>query len=78
MIKRIYYGWWIVIACFFISFYVGAVGFYGFTAFFQPIRQEFSWSYTQISLAASLRGLDLKKARLLLGKHKGFLKPILD
>ena len=26
----------------------------GFTAFFEPIINEFGWSYTQVSLAASL------------------------
>ena len=31
----------------------------GFTAFFEPIAKEFGWSYTQISIAASLRGLEL-------------------
>ena len=59
MIKTIFYGWWIVLACFFIGLYVGGVVFYGFTAFFEPIREEFGWSYTQISFAASLRGLEM-------------------
>lgn len=59
MTKRIFYGWWIVLACFFIGLYVGGVVFYGFTAFFEPIREEFGWSYTQISFAASLRGLEM-------------------
>ena len=59
MIKKIFYGWWIVLACFFIAFYVGGVIFYGVTAFFEPIREEFGWSYTQISFAASLRGLEM-------------------
>jgi len=57
--KKIFYGWWIVGACFLIGFYVGGVIFYGFTAFFEPIRREFGWSYTQISFAASLRGLEM-------------------
>jgi MFS family permease len=33
--------------------------FYGFTAFIEPLANEFGWSYTQISLAASLRGLEM-------------------
>ncbi|MGD9032310.1 MAG: MFS transporter [Desulfobacteraceae bacterium] len=57
--KKIFYGWWVVLACFGISFYVGGVVFFGFTAFFEPLRDEFGWSYTQISLAASLRGLEM-------------------
>ncbi len=30
----------------------------GFTAFFEPIAAEFGWSYTQISVAASIRGVE--------------------
>ena len=59
MFRTIFYGWWIVLACFLIGLYVGGTIFYGFTAFFEPIRREFGWTYTQISLAASLRGLEM-------------------
>jgi len=58
MTKKIFYGWWIVLACSLINLYVGGIVFFGFTAFFEPIREEFGWSYTQVSLAASLRGLE--------------------
>ena len=57
-LSGIFYGWWIVGACFLIAMYVGGVVFYGFTAIFEPIAQEFGWSYAQISFAASLRGLE--------------------
>ena len=56
---KIFYGWWIVGASFLIALYVGGAVFYGFTAFFEPIANEMGWSYTQISLAASLRGLEI-------------------
>jgi len=56
---RVFYGWWIVAASFFIAMYVGGVVFYGFTAVFEPIASEFGWSYTQVSFAASLRGLEM-------------------
>ncbi len=59
MFKRVFYGWWVVLACFGISFYVGGATFYGFTAFFEPLVREFGWSYAQVSLAASLRGLEM-------------------
>ena len=59
MFKNLYYGWWIVIACFIINLYVSGVTFFSFTAFFEPIQHEFGWSYTQISLATSLRGLEM-------------------
>ena len=56
--KKIFYGWWIAFAGFFISLYQGGIIFYGFTAFVQPIVKEFGWSYAQISFAFSLRGLE--------------------
>jgi MFS family permease len=56
--KKIYYGWWIVVSGFFISLYTTGVINFGFTAVFDPIVKEFGWSYTQISLASSLRGLE--------------------
>ena len=56
---KIFYGWWVVVASFLIALYVGGTVFYGFTAFFEPIANEMGWSYTQISLAASLRGLEI-------------------
>ena len=59
MTKGIFYGWWIVLAGFLIGLYVGSVVFFGFTAFVEPLKREFGWTYTQISLAASLRGLEM-------------------
>jgi MFS family permease len=59
MMKKIFYGWWVVLACFFIGLYVGGITFYGFTALFEPFQKEFGWSHTQISFAASLRGMEM-------------------
>ncbi len=55
----IFYGWWIVGACFFVALYVSTSVFFGFTAFIEPLIEEFGWSYTQVSFAASLRGLEM-------------------
>lgn len=55
----IFYGWWVVGACFLIALYTGGAVFFGFTAVFEPIANEFGWSYTHVSVAASLRGLEL-------------------
>ncbi|MGB2813947.1 MAG: MFS transporter [Dehalococcoidales bacterium] len=55
---QIFYGWWIVAACFTIAMYMSGSVFYGFTAIFEPIAEEFGWSYTSISVAASIRGLE--------------------
>ena len=56
---KIFYGWWIVLACFIINLYVGSVVFFGFTALFEPLIREFNWSYTQVSLGASIRGFEM-------------------
>ncbi len=63
---RVFYGWLIVGACFLLSMYLSGVVFYGFTAIFKPIADEFGWSYVEVSLAASLRGMEA-----------GFLAPLL-
>ncbi|MFC2048338.1 MFS transporter, partial [Chloroflexota bacterium] len=55
---KVFYGWWIVGACFFIKVCVTGTVPLGFTAVFEPLAKEFGWSYAQISLAASLRGLE--------------------
>ena len=59
MARKLFYGWWIVLACTVVGFYVGGVIVYGFSAFFQPLIEEFGWTYTQISFAASLRGMEM-------------------
>jgi MFS family permease len=58
-IKKIFYGWWIVLGCFLISLYCGSIIFYELTAFIEPLVKEFDWSYTQVSFAASLRGMEM-------------------
>jgi len=65
--SKIFYGWWIVGACFLIALYLGGAVVLGFTAFFEPIANEFGWSYAQISLAASLRGLEMGLLAPLIG-----------
>jgi MFS family permease len=55
----VFYGWWIVGACFLINVCVSGTVNFGFTAFFEPIANEFGWSYAQVSLAASLRGIEM-------------------
>lgn len=64
---RIFYGWWIVAASVPIALYTAGSVFYGFTAIFQPIADELGWSYTQISLASSLRGLEMGLLAPLIG-----------
>jgi len=66
---KLFYGWYIVGASVIITLYAGGVVVFGFTAVFEPIAEEFSWSYAQVSLASSLRGLEMG----LLAPFMGFL-----
>ena len=65
--SKVFYGWYIVGACFLITVYTAGIVFFGFTAVFEPIAEEFGWSYVQISLAASLRGLEIGLLAPLMG-----------
>ena len=56
---KVFYGWWIVGAGFFIAMYISGFIRFGFTAAFEPIAEDFGWSYTQISLAGSMLGLEI-------------------
>ncbi|MFC1914257.1 MFS transporter [Chloroflexota bacterium] len=53
-----FYGWWILALVFLSSSFYSAVVLYGFTAYFSPLNAEFGWSYTAISVVASIRGLE--------------------
>jgi MFS family permease len=55
--SRVFYGWWVVVACVLISTYMIGVVVASFTALFEPIAKQFGWSYAQISVAASLQAL---------------------
>ncbi len=65
--RPIFYGWWVVLGCAIISLWAGGL-FYGFTAFVNPIVAEFGWTYLTVSLAASLRSVEMG----LLGPVTGF------
>lgn len=52
--SRIYYGWYIVAACFCFSFLFAGAGFYSFSIFINPIEREFGWHRSAIALAMSI------------------------
>ncbi|MFC1974300.1 MFS transporter [Chloroflexota bacterium] len=64
---RIFYGWWIVLAGALVNFYTAGAFTYGFTAFFVPIVDDFGWSYAALSLAFSLRGVEIGIAAPVIG-----------
>ena len=57
-VKRIFYGWWIVLATSLIHLWAAGTFYYSFTAFFNPIVQECGWSYAAVSFAVSLRSME--------------------
>ncbi len=56
--RKIFYGWWIVLASSVLNAINGGTFVYGFTVFFNPIRQTFGWSAAVTSIAFTLRGLE--------------------
>lgn len=57
--SHVFYGNYIVAAAVTIILYTGGMVHFGFTAVFEPVAEEFGWSYAQISLASSLRGFEM-------------------
>jgi sugar phosphate permease len=53
-----FYGWYIVVATAFIGAFIGGTTMRGLTALVDPIAVTLGWSYAQISLAMTLRGLE--------------------
>jgi sugar phosphate permease len=54
----IFYGWWIIASCFLMAVYTSGVIGWGFTAVFEPIKNEFGWSSAQVAFSSSLRGME--------------------
>lgn len=55
---KLFYGWYIVIACLIIVAYNSSIFTYGWTAFLNPIAATFGWSMAQLSLASTFRSLE--------------------
>ena len=53
-----FYGWYIVAATALIGAVIGGTTMRGLTALVNPIAATFGWSYAQISLAMTLRGIE--------------------
>jgi sugar phosphate permease len=51
---KIFYGWWIVAACFVLCFLFAGAGFYSFSIFIKPLEKEFGWDRADISLTMSI------------------------
>lgn len=58
MMKKVFYGWYIVAASVGLNFYLTVVFGLGFNVFFLPILHEFGWSRALTSGAFSLRAVE--------------------
>lgn len=55
--QKVYYGWWVTLACAGIGFFTGGIAMYGRTVFVNPIVNEFGWSYVQFTMAILIQGI---------------------
>lgn len=67
--RKIFYGWWIVLASAVMHFIGGGTFYYGFTVFFNPIRNAFGWTAAATSIAFTLQRLESG----IMGPVAGFL-----
>ena len=51
---KIFYGWWVVAACFVLCFLFAGAGFYSFSIFIKPLENAFGWDRAAISLTMSI------------------------
>jgi MFS family permease len=56
--RKIFYGWWIALASIILFFISGGTWLYGFTVFFNPIRNAFGWTAAVTSVAFVLQRLE--------------------
>ena len=50
----IFYGWWVVAACFVSMLFAGGATFYALPVFLKPLAQEFGWGRGEISAGISI------------------------
>ncbi|HVN72381.1 MAG TPA: MFS transporter [Desulfomonilia bacterium] len=55
--RKMFYGWWIVLATFIVLFVGLCSGFYTVSVFMEPIQKAFGWNRTQISLSFTIAAL---------------------
>jgi MFS family permease len=55
----IYFGWFILAASVILLSYQSATFVYGFTAFITPMASTLGWTYAEISLATTIRGIQV-------------------
>ena len=56
--RKIFYGWWIVLASAVLNFLAGGTFLYGFTVFFNPVKDTFRWSAAVTSIVFLFQRLE--------------------
>ena len=56
--RKTFYGWWMVTTAVIMHFFGSGLFYYGFTVFFNPIRNAFGWTAAITSIAFSLQRLE--------------------
>ena len=64
---RIFFGWYIVAACFVVNFVVFGISINTFTVYVKPIEADLGWSRGKISLAITLAALSMGAAAPFIG-----------
>lgn len=77
--KRIYYGWWVVVGAFLLLFCALGTHFYAFPVFFDVMVREMGWARTQAALAMTTGTLVAGATGVLVGWliHKIGLRPVM-
>ena len=53
--RGVFYGWWMALSGLYLMFYTTGVSFFGFSAFFDSIRLDLSWTRARVSLGPSIQ-----------------------
>jgi len=66
--KRLFYGWWIVAACFVVNFIVFGISVNTFTVYVKPIETDLGWSRASVSMAVTLAALAMGAVAPFIGR----------
>jgi MFS family permease len=77
--KKMYYGWWVVVGAFLLLFCAVGTHFYAFPVFFEVMVREMGWARTQAALAMTIGTLVAGAMGVLVGWliHKIRLRPVM-
>jgi MFS family permease len=77
--KKIYYGWWVVVGAFLLLFCAVGTHFYAFPVFFEVMVREMGWARTQAALAMTIGTFVAGAMGVLVGWliHKVGLRPVM-